>query len=70
MFFYWRKLWQNQLKHFENVESILEVNKHHADVLRNKNEERKVRSHIQIMGDLVSNKNIDYRRHMKWLVDW
>ncbi|QLG77587.1 hypothetical protein [Leuconostoc gasicomitatum] len=57
-------------KRRKHIKVATEVNKHHADVLRNKSEERKARSHIQIMGELISNKNIDYHRHMKWLVDW
>lgn len=57
-------------KRRKNIKVATEVNKRHADVLKNKSEERKARGHIQIMGDLISNKNIDYRSRMKWLVDW
>lgn len=54
-------------KRRKHIEVATEINKRHADLLKNKSEERKARSHIQIMGELVSNKNIDYRKHMKWM---
>lgn len=58
---------RNARKRKRHIKMATQINKQHADVLKNKSEERKARSHIQIMGELISNKNVDYRRHMRWM---
>lgn len=54
-------------KRKRNIRLATDINRRHADMMKSESEARKQRSHIQIVSELIDNKNIDYKRHMKWL---
>lgn len=54
-------------KRKKNIRLANDVNRRHADMMKSESEARKQRSHIQIVSELVDNKNIDYKKHMLWL---
>lgn len=54
-------------KRKNNIRLATDVNRRHADMMKSESEARKQRSHIQIVSELVDNKNIDYKKHMIWL---
>ncbi|MBU7450672.1 hypothetical protein [Leuconostoc citreum] len=55
---------KQRLKH---IRDATEVNKRHADMLRTQSESRHERARVQIKSEVMENRNINYRKHMKWL---
>ncbi|WP_220739159.1 hypothetical protein [Leuconostoc miyukkimchii] len=51
----------------KHIKIATQVNKQHADNLKRATFERHKRSKQQIKTEVVDNRVIDYRRHMKWL---
>lgn len=54
-------------KRRRHVKQATDVNRRHADMMRTGSDARKRRSRIQIVSELIDNKNIDYKKHMPWL---
>ncbi|VTU65568.1 hypothetical protein AMBR_MGDJBKAP_02181 [Leuconostoc pseudomesenteroides] len=54
-------------KRRRHVKQATDVNRRHADMMRTESDARKRRSRIQIVSELIDNKNIDYKKHMPWL---
>lgn len=51
----------------KHIKIATQVNKQHADNLERVAFERHKRSKQQIRTEVMDNRNIDYRGHMKWL---
>lgn len=43
------------------------VNRMHAQNIKRLSDERHVRAKIQTKSELIDNRNINYRKHMKWM---
>lgn len=55
---------KQRLKH---IRDATEVNKRHADMLRTQSRSRHERARVQIKSEVMENRQIDYKSHMKWL---
>jgi len=55
---------KQRLKH---IRDATEVNRRHADMLRTQSESRHERARVQIKSEVMENRQIDYKSHMKWL---
>ncbi|MGR8829715.1 hypothetical protein [Leuconostoc citreum] len=57
---------KQRLRH---IKDATEVNTRHADMLRTQSQSRHERARVQIKSEVMENKNINYRRCMKWILD-
>jgi len=55
---------KERLKH---IRDATEVNTRHKQDLTQRRVERHERARVQIKSEVMENRNINYRRHMKWL---
>ena len=55
---------KHRLRH---IRDATEVNKRHKQDLARNSVERHERARVKIKSEVMENKNIDYRKHMKWL---
>ncbi|WP_273713133.1 hypothetical protein [Leuconostoc mesenteroides] len=49
------------------IQETTQVNERFIQETKRLSAERHKRAHIQIKSELVDNKNINYRKHMKWI---
>lgn len=54
-------------KRRSHIKQATDVNRKHADMIKTENIARHERSRIQVRSEVLENRNIDYKRHMKWL---
>lgn len=54
---------KQRLRH---IRDATEVNRRHSDMLRTQSESRHERARVQIKSEVIENRNINYRRCMKW----
>lgn len=50
-----------------HIKQATDVNRKHADMMKTESIARHDRSRIQVRSEVLENRNIDYRSHMKWL---
>ena len=55
---------KQRLRH---IRDATEVNTRHKQDLARNSVERHERARVQIKSEVMENRNIDYRKHMKWL---
>lgn len=54
-------------KRLIHIRDATKVNKEHAENTRQQSVERHERARVQIKSEVMENRQIDYKRHMKWL---
>lgn len=54
-------------KRRKHIKQATDVNRKHADMMRTESVARHKRSHIQVRSEVMGNRQIDYKSHMKWL---
>lgn len=54
-------------KRLRHIRDATEVNMKHKQDMIKQRLERRERSRMQIKSEVMENRNIDYRKHMKWL---
>ena len=54
-------------KRLRHIRDATEVNMKHKQELIKRRAERRERSRVQIKSEVMENRNINYRKHMKWL---
>ncbi|PAV33094.1 hypothetical protein CI791_07500 [Leuconostoc lactis] len=54
-------------KRLIHIRDATEVNKQHKQDLIRRRVERHERARVQIKSEVLENRQIDYKRHMKWL---
>lgn len=54
-------------KRLRHIRNATEVNMKHKQELARNSAERRERSRVQIKSEVMENRNINYRKHMKWL---
>ncbi len=54
-------------KRRRHIKQATDVNRKHADMMKTESIARHERSRIQVRSEVMENRQIDYRSHMKWL---
>lgn len=54
-------------KRRRHIKQATDVNRNHADMMRTESIARHERSRIQVRSEVMENRQIDYKSHMKWL---
>ncbi|MFK8254628.1 hypothetical protein [Leuconostoc mesenteroides] len=54
-------------KRRNHIKQVTNVNRNHADMMKAESIARHERSHIQIRSEVLENRQIDYKIHMRWL---
>ncbi|MCP1275487.1 hypothetical protein [Leuconostoc citreum] len=54
-------------KRLKHIRDATEVNARHKQDLARNSIERHERARVQIKSEVMENRNINYRKHMKWL---
>ena len=54
-------------KRLRHIRDATEVNMKHKQYMIKQRLERRERSRVQIKSEVMENRNINYRKHMKWL---
>lgn len=54
-------------KRRRHIKQATDVNRKHAAMMKTKSIARHERSRIQVWSELLENRQIDYKCHMKWL---
>ncbi|MBZ5971604.1 hypothetical protein [Leuconostoc gasicomitatum] len=54
-------------KRRRHIKQATDVNRKHADMMKAESIARHERSRIQVRSEVMENRQIDYRSHMKWL---
>lgn len=54
-------------KRRRNIQQSTDVNRKHADMMKTESIARHERSRIQVRSEVLENRRIDYKSHMKWL---
>ncbi|WP_394456178.1 hypothetical protein ACF0HZ_01780 [Leuconostoc suionicum] len=54
-------------KRRKHIKQATDVNRKHADMMKTESITRHERSRIQVRSEVLENRQIDYRSHMKWL---
>lgn len=54
-------------KRRRHIKQATDVNRKHADMMKTESIARHDRSRIQVRSEVLENRQIDYRSHMKWL---
>lgn len=54
-------------KRLRHIRDATEVNMKHKQDMIKQRLERRERSRVQIKSEVMENRNINYRKHMKWL---
>lgn len=54
-------------KRRSHIKQATDVNRNHADMMKTESIARHKRSCIQIRSEVLENRQIDYKSHMKWL---
>ena len=54
-------------KRLRHIRDATEVNMKHKQDMIKQRLERRERSRVQIKSEVMENRQIDYKRHMKWL---
>ena len=49
------------------IKQATDVNRKHADMMKTESIARHKRSRIQVRSEVMENRQIDYKSHMKWL---
>lgn len=50
-----------------HIKQATDVNRKHADMMKTESIARHERSRIQVRSEVMENRQIDYKSHMKWL---
>ncbi|MBZ5980051.1 hypothetical protein [Leuconostoc gasicomitatum] len=56
-----------QRKRNRHIRDATDINRQHADEIRRESVARHARARVQIIAEVVDNRNIDYKSHMMWL---
>lgn len=54
-------------KRRRHIKQATDVNRKHADMMKTESVARHERSRIQVRSEVMENRQIDYKSHMKWL---
>ncbi|MBS0941299.1 hypothetical protein JK161_00370 [Leuconostoc mesenteroides] len=54
-------------KRRRHIKEATDVNRKHADMMKTESIARHDRSRIQVRSEVMENRQIDYKAHMKWL---
>ena len=54
-------------KRRRDIKQATDVNRKHAEMMKTESVARHKRSRIQIRSEVMENRQIDYKSHMKWL---
>ncbi|HAV52321.1 MAG TPA: hypothetical protein DCX36_03520 [Leuconostoc mesenteroides] len=54
-------------KRRRHIKQATDVNRKHADMMKTESIARRKRSRIQVRSEVLENRQIDYKSHMKWL---
>ncbi|MCT4383301.1 hypothetical protein [Leuconostoc suionicum] len=54
-------------KRRRHIKEVNDVNRKHADMMKTESIARHKCSHIQVRSEVLENRQIDYKSHMKWL---
>ncbi|WP_367292129.1 hypothetical protein [Leuconostoc mesenteroides] len=54
-------------KRRRHIKQATDVNRKHADMMKTESIARHERSRIQVRSEVMENRQINYRSHMKWL---
>lgn len=54
-------------KRRRHIKQATDVNRKHADMMETESIARHKRSRIQVRSEVMENRQIDYKSHMKWL---
>ena len=54
-------------KRSRRIKQATDVNRKHADMMKTESIARHKRSRIQVRSEVMENRQIDYKSHMKWL---
>ncbi len=54
-------------KRRSHIKQATDVNRKHADMMKTESIARHERSRIQVRSEVLENRQIDYKSHMKWL---
>lgn len=54
-------------KRRRHIKQATDVNRKHADKIKTESIARHKRSRIQVRSEVMENRQIDYKSHMKWL---
>lgn len=54
-------------KRRRHIKQATDINRKHADMMKTESIARDERSHIQVKSEVMGNRQIDYKSHMKWL---
>lgn len=54
-------------KRRRHIKQARDVNRKHADMMKTESIARRERSRIQVRSEVMENRQIDYKSHMKWL---
>ena len=58
---------KKQRKRRRHIKQATGVNRKHADMMKTESIARHERSRIQVRSEVLENRQIDYKSHMKWL---
>lgn len=54
-------------KRLRHIKQATDVNRKHTDMMKTESAARHERSRIQVRSEVMENRQIDYKSHMKWL---
>lgn len=54
-------------KRKRHIKTATQINKQHADDLKCESTARHARARVQIVSEVLDNRQIDYKSHMMWL---
>ncbi|MGQ2285958.1 hypothetical protein ACT5YT_01705 [Leuconostoc suionicum] len=58
---------KKQRKRRRHIKQATDVNRKHVDMMKTESIARHERSRIQVRSEVLENRQIDYKSHMKWL---